>query len=189
MSIFTCFYPVAGGLALALVQFFYVKYLVLFGLPSMLATMDKVVPPRLPRCVSIMYSFTGMWRSVCATQINTTETEMQYISQCSCSIPQCLSPWEKPASQACLKKTAFHVKCLKWSMGFGNQILPEHSELVSFSVITSNQNNRSPPPVGTESLRFNLKWLVANAILKIQNAVQYAFLNGKVNHAVKKKTS
>ncbi|KAM9803752.1 protein-cysteine N-palmitoyltransferase HHAT [Neosynchiropus ocellatus] len=51
-----------GGLALALVQFFYVKYLVLFGLPSMLATLDGVVSPKLPRCVSIMYSFTGMWR-------------------------------------------------------------------------------------------------------------------------------
>ncbi|XP_076016425.1 protein-cysteine N-palmitoyltransferase HHAT [Genypterus blacodes] len=51
-----------GGLALALVQFFYVKYLVLFGLPSMLATLDKLIPPKLPRCVSIMYSFTGMWR-------------------------------------------------------------------------------------------------------------------------------
>uniref|UniRef100_A0A4W6FBD7 Hedgehog acyltransferase n=1 Tax=Lates calcarifer TaxID=8187 RepID=A0A4W6FBD7_LATCA len=34
-----------GGLALALVQFFYVKYLVLFGLPSMLATLDKLDPP------------------------------------------------------------------------------------------------------------------------------------------------
>ncbi|XP_030604159.1 protein-cysteine N-palmitoyltransferase HHAT isoform X2 [Archocentrus centrarchus] len=51
-----------GGLALAVVQFFYVKYLVLFGLPSMLATLDKLVPPNLPHCVSIMYSFTGMWR-------------------------------------------------------------------------------------------------------------------------------
>lgn len=51
-----------GGLALALVQFFYVKYLVLFGLPCMLATLDKIVPPQLPRCVSIMHSFTGMWR-------------------------------------------------------------------------------------------------------------------------------
>lgn len=51
-----------GGLALALVQFFYVKYLVLFGLPCMLATLDGLIPPRLPRCVSIMYSFTGMWR-------------------------------------------------------------------------------------------------------------------------------
>ncbi|XP_067370694.1 protein-cysteine N-palmitoyltransferase HHAT isoform X3 [Channa argus] len=51
-----------GGLALALVQFFHVKYLVLFGVPSMLATLDKLVPPKLPRCVSIMYSFIGMWR-------------------------------------------------------------------------------------------------------------------------------
>uniref|UniRef100_A0A3B5MDK0 Uncharacterized protein n=1 Tax=Xiphophorus couchianus TaxID=32473 RepID=A0A3B5MDK0_9TELE len=51
-----------GGLALALVQFFYVKYLVLFGLPSMLATLDGLIPPKLPRCVSIMHSFTGMWR-------------------------------------------------------------------------------------------------------------------------------
>ncbi|XP_028323680.1 protein-cysteine N-palmitoyltransferase HHAT isoform X1 [Gouania willdenowi] len=51
-----------GGLALALVQFFYVKYLVLFGLPSMLASLDKLVPPKLPRCVSVMCSFTGMWR-------------------------------------------------------------------------------------------------------------------------------
>ncbi|XP_059929934.1 protein-cysteine N-palmitoyltransferase HHAT isoform X1 [Gadus macrocephalus] len=51
-----------GGLALALVQFFYVKYLVLFGLPSMLATLDRLSPPALPRCVSTMHSFTGMWR-------------------------------------------------------------------------------------------------------------------------------
>ncbi|KAF7220242.1 protein-cysteine N-palmitoyltransferase HHAT isoform X3 [Nothobranchius furzeri] len=51
-----------GGFALAHVQFFYVKYLVLFGLPCMLATLDELVPPKLPRCVSIMYSFTGMWR-------------------------------------------------------------------------------------------------------------------------------
>ncbi|CAL1577900.1 unnamed protein product [Knipowitschia caucasica] len=51
-----------GGLALALVQFFYVKYLVFFGLPSMLAMMDGLIPPKLPRCVSIMRTFTGMWR-------------------------------------------------------------------------------------------------------------------------------
>ncbi|XP_063048051.1 protein-cysteine N-palmitoyltransferase HHAT [Engraulis encrasicolus] len=51
-----------GGLALALVQFFYVKYLVLFGVPSLLARLDGLQPPTLPRCVSIMYSFSGMWR-------------------------------------------------------------------------------------------------------------------------------
>lgn len=54
--------PASGGLALALVQFFYVKYLVLFGLPSMLAALDGVLPPKLPRCVSIVHSFTEMWR-------------------------------------------------------------------------------------------------------------------------------
>ncbi|TNN63733.1 Protein-cysteine N-palmitoyltransferase HHAT [Liparis tanakae] len=53
-----------GGLALALVQFFFVKYLVLFGLPSLLATLDNLLPPKLPRCVSVMYSFTGMWRYI-----------------------------------------------------------------------------------------------------------------------------
>uniref|UniRef100_A0A3B3QFZ7 Hedgehog acyltransferase n=1 Tax=Paramormyrops kingsleyae TaxID=1676925 RepID=A0A3B3QFZ7_9TELE len=53
-----------GGLALALVQFFYVKYLVLFGLPALLARLDGLEPPPLPRCVSTMYSFTGMWRYI-----------------------------------------------------------------------------------------------------------------------------
>ncbi|TRZ02234.1 hypothetical protein DNTS_017577 [Danionella cerebrum] len=51
-----------GGLALALVQFFYVKYLVLFGAVSLIVRLDGLEPPSLPRCVSIMYSFTGMWR-------------------------------------------------------------------------------------------------------------------------------
>ncbi|XP_062864037.1 protein-cysteine N-palmitoyltransferase HHAT [Trichomycterus rosablanca] len=51
-----------GGLALALVQFFYVKYLVLFGVASLLVKLDGIEPPALPRCVSIMYSFRGMWR-------------------------------------------------------------------------------------------------------------------------------
>ncbi|KAF5909556.1 protein-cysteine N-palmitoyltransferase HHAT, partial [Clarias magur] len=51
-----------GGLALALVQFFYVKYLVLFGVVSLLMELDGIEPPPLPRCVSTMYSFRGMWR-------------------------------------------------------------------------------------------------------------------------------
>uniref|UniRef100_A0A8C2DZ22 Hedgehog acyltransferase n=2 Tax=Cyprinus carpio TaxID=7962 RepID=A0A8C2DZ22_CYPCA len=53
-----------GGLALALVQFFYIKYLVLFGAVSLLVRLDGLEPPKLPRCVSIMYSFTGMWRYI-----------------------------------------------------------------------------------------------------------------------------
>ncbi|XP_030642293.1 protein-cysteine N-palmitoyltransferase HHAT [Chanos chanos] len=51
-----------GGLALALVQFFYVKYLVLFGAPALVVRLDGLNPPRMPRCVSVMHSFTGMWR-------------------------------------------------------------------------------------------------------------------------------
>lgn len=54
----------AGGLALAQVLFFYVKYLVLFGVPALLMRLDGLRPPPLPRCVSTMFSFTGMWRSV-----------------------------------------------------------------------------------------------------------------------------
>jgi hypothetical protein len=54
----------AGGLALAQVLFFYVKYLVLFGVPALLMRLDGLTPPPLPRCVSTMFSFTGMWRSV-----------------------------------------------------------------------------------------------------------------------------
>ncbi|EDL95019.1 rCG20100, isoform CRA_b [Rattus norvegicus] len=51
-----------GGLALAQVLFFYVKYLVLFGAPALLMRLDGLTPPPLPRCVSTMFSFTGMWR-------------------------------------------------------------------------------------------------------------------------------
>uniref|UniRef100_A0A8C8SDI1 Hedgehog acyltransferase n=1 Tax=Pelusios castaneus TaxID=367368 RepID=A0A8C8SDI1_9SAUR len=56
-------YWTLGGLALAQVLFFYVKYLVLFGVPSIIIQMDGLKPPALPRCVSTMHSFTGMWRS------------------------------------------------------------------------------------------------------------------------------
>ncbi|XP_011370763.1 protein-cysteine N-palmitoyltransferase HHAT [Pteropus vampyrus] len=52
----------SGGLALAQVLFFYVKYLVLFGVPALLMRLDGLTPPPLPRCVSTMFSFTGMWR-------------------------------------------------------------------------------------------------------------------------------
>uniref|UniRef100_A0A8C0NJS9 Hedgehog acyltransferase n=2 Tax=Canis lupus familiaris TaxID=9615 RepID=A0A8C0NJS9_CANLF len=51
-----------GGLALAHVLFFYLKYLVLFGVPALLMRLDGLTPPPLPRCVSTMFSFTGMWR-------------------------------------------------------------------------------------------------------------------------------
>lgn len=53
-----------GGLALAQVLFFYVKYLVLYGVPGLLLQMDGLKPPALPCCVSLMHSFTKMWRLV-----------------------------------------------------------------------------------------------------------------------------
>ncbi|XP_062981633.1 protein-cysteine N-palmitoyltransferase HHAT isoform X2 [Elgaria multicarinata webbii] len=56
-------YWALGGLALAQVLFFYVKYLVLFGVPALIIRMDGLKPPDLPRCVSTVYSFSGMWRS------------------------------------------------------------------------------------------------------------------------------
>lgn len=54
---------ILGGLALAHVLFFYVKYLVLYGLPALVVRIDGLRPLPLPRCVSTMYSFTEMWRS------------------------------------------------------------------------------------------------------------------------------
>ncbi|XP_009667247.1 protein-cysteine N-palmitoyltransferase HHAT isoform X1 [Struthio camelus] len=55
-------YWALGGLALAQVQFFYVKYLILYGVPGLLLQMDGLKPPALPCCVSRMHSFTKMWR-------------------------------------------------------------------------------------------------------------------------------
>uniref|UniRef100_A0A8C5MUJ0 Hedgehog acyltransferase n=1 Tax=Leptobrachium leishanense TaxID=445787 RepID=A0A8C5MUJ0_9ANUR len=57
-------YWTLGGLALAQVLFFYVKYLVLYGLPALLIRLDGLDPPALPRCVSTMYSFTRIWRYI-----------------------------------------------------------------------------------------------------------------------------
>ncbi|XP_053795388.1 protein-cysteine N-palmitoyltransferase HHAT isoform X2 [Vidua chalybeata] len=56
-------YWALGGLALAQVLFFYVKYLILYGVPGLLLQMDGLKPPALPCCVSLMHSFTKMWRS------------------------------------------------------------------------------------------------------------------------------
>ncbi|XP_069810919.1 protein-cysteine N-palmitoyltransferase HHAT isoform X6 [Dendropsophus ebraccatus] len=55
-------YWTLGGLALAQVLFFYVKYLVLYGFPALIVQLDGVNPPALPLCVSTMYSFTTIWR-------------------------------------------------------------------------------------------------------------------------------
>jgi len=61
---FLKFFFLLGGLALAQVLFFYVKYLVLYGIPALLLQLDGLKPPALPCCVSLMHSFTKMWRLV-----------------------------------------------------------------------------------------------------------------------------
>ncbi|XP_068135808.1 protein-cysteine N-palmitoyltransferase HHAT isoform X2 [Hyperolius riggenbachi] len=55
-------YWTLGGLALAQVLFFYVKYLVLYGFPALIMQLDGLAAPALPRCVSTMHCFSGIWR-------------------------------------------------------------------------------------------------------------------------------
>ncbi|XP_069787299.1 protein-cysteine N-palmitoyltransferase HHAT isoform X15 [Narcine bancroftii] len=55
-------YWILGGLAFAHTMFFYLKYLLLYGIPSIIMYLDGIEPPRLPRCTSSLYSFTGTWR-------------------------------------------------------------------------------------------------------------------------------
>ncbi|XP_051867811.1 protein-cysteine N-palmitoyltransferase HHAT isoform X4 [Pristis pectinata] len=55
-------YWTLGGLGFAHTLFFYLKYLLLYGIPSIIMCLDGIKPPRLPRCTSSLYSFTGTWR-------------------------------------------------------------------------------------------------------------------------------
>ncbi|XP_019633566.1 PREDICTED: protein-cysteine N-palmitoyltransferase HHAT-like [Branchiostoma belcheri] len=57
-SVFTLY-----GLIYAHIQFFHVKYVVLFGMGSTLARLDEISPPPQPKCVATVYQFTDMWRS------------------------------------------------------------------------------------------------------------------------------
>ncbi|XP_043551680.1 protein-cysteine N-palmitoyltransferase HHAT isoform X3 [Chiloscyllium plagiosum] len=55
-------YWTLGGLGFAHTLFFYMKYLLFYGIPSIIMHLDGIEPPRLPRCTSSLYSFTGTWR-------------------------------------------------------------------------------------------------------------------------------
>ncbi|XP_038668149.1 protein-cysteine N-palmitoyltransferase HHAT isoform X4 [Scyliorhinus canicula] len=55
-------YWTLGGLGFAHALFFYMKYLLLYGIPSIIMCLDGIEPPKLPRCTSSLYSFTGTWR-------------------------------------------------------------------------------------------------------------------------------
>nr|SVE72954.1 EOG090X06SF [Ceriodaphnia reticulata] len=52
----------AAGLGYTLGQFFMTKYLVLYGLPSALAKLDRVDSPPPPKCVGRIHLYSQMWR-------------------------------------------------------------------------------------------------------------------------------
>nr|SVE92407.1 EOG090X06SF [Megafenestra aurita] len=52
----------AAGLGYSLGQFFMTKYLVLYGLPTALAKLDRVDSPPPPKCVGRIHLYSQMWR-------------------------------------------------------------------------------------------------------------------------------
>ncbi|XP_078000729.1 protein-cysteine N-palmitoyltransferase HHAT-like [Glandiceps talaboti] len=53
---------VIAGIGYCQVQFFQVKYVVMFGLPRTIALFDHITAPHQPACVSALYTFQDMWR-------------------------------------------------------------------------------------------------------------------------------
>lgn len=45
-------------------QFFMLKYIVLFGIPRIFAQMDQFDPPDGPKCISRVHTLSLLWRSV-----------------------------------------------------------------------------------------------------------------------------
>ncbi|XP_041353207.1 protein-cysteine N-palmitoyltransferase HHAT-like [Gigantopelta aegis] len=43
-------------------QFFMVKYLVMYGLPSQIARLDHIDPPKWPKCISYIIRYSDMWK-------------------------------------------------------------------------------------------------------------------------------
>ena len=52
----------AGGLGYCLGQFFMIKYVVMYGLPSRLAALDRVEAPPPPKCIGRIHLYSQMWR-------------------------------------------------------------------------------------------------------------------------------
>ncbi|ELU12899.1 hypothetical protein CAPTEDRAFT_198699 [Capitella teleta] len=44
-------------------QFFMQKYFIMFGLPSLIASLDDIIAPSFPKCISRIYLFSEMWKS------------------------------------------------------------------------------------------------------------------------------
>ncbi|XP_006814763.1 protein-cysteine N-palmitoyltransferase HHAT-like [Saccoglossus kowalevskii] len=51
-----------AGIGFTHVQFFHVKYVVMYGLPHTLALFDHINSPKQPACVAALYTFKDMWR-------------------------------------------------------------------------------------------------------------------------------
>ncbi len=52
----------AAGFGYSLGQFFMLKYTVLYGLPSALASLDQVDSPPPPKCIGRIHLYSQMWR-------------------------------------------------------------------------------------------------------------------------------
>lgn len=52
----------AAGLGYTLGQFFMLKYIVLYGVPSSLANLDEIEAPPAPKCVGRIHLYSDMWR-------------------------------------------------------------------------------------------------------------------------------
>jgi len=52
----------ASGLGYCLGQFFMIKYVVMYGLPSRLAALDQVEAPPPPKCIGRIHLYSQMWR-------------------------------------------------------------------------------------------------------------------------------
>lgn len=45
-----------------IVPFFYIKYIVIYGLPGNIARLDQIIPPYTPTCVTATYKYSEDWR-------------------------------------------------------------------------------------------------------------------------------
>ncbi|OBS74342.1 hypothetical protein A6R68_15118 [Neotoma lepida] len=127
-----------GGLALAQVLFFYVKYLVLFGAPALLMRLDGLTPPPLPRCVSTMFSFTGMWRARCQQPAVSLESELCVIEQVTLAIGGEERKSGKPAAPAGFSGLDAVRAPGRWSREGETRLILLHGEVTVIALLDRN---------------------------------------------------
>jgi len=52
-----------AGIGMAAGQFFYLKYLLMYGVHSLIAHLDGMTPPKQPKCISRIYLYSDMFRN------------------------------------------------------------------------------------------------------------------------------